>query len=71
MTSCMGGWCTRREKCHLHAAATQPIRERVCLLGRDGQQLVPAENGTGSNVMDLFAPQPVQMAADDEAWRAA
>lgn len=42
MTSCMGGWCAKREKCpHYGQNGPQPA-ERLCLKGSDGVRLVDA-----------------------------
>ena len=36
MTSCMGGWCKRREGCaHYIERGADPV-ERLCIPGRDG-----------------------------------
>ncbi len=39
--ACMGGWCTRREKCpHFHATGDANPAERLCLPGNDGAILI-------------------------------
>lgn len=35
--ACMGGWCTRRDRCpHHHAADRRAPAERLCLPRQDG-----------------------------------
>lgn len=37
---CMGGWCTKREKCpHHQTESRRNPAERLCPPGRDGEQL--------------------------------
>jgi hypothetical protein len=43
--ACMGGWCTKRDKCpHYHATTPEPA-ERLCVPGEDGQLLRNLETG--------------------------
>lgn len=40
-TACMGGWCTKREKCpHFHATDRREPAERLCPPGLDGELFV-------------------------------
>lgn len=43
MKSCMGGWCTLRDKCpHYGAESDDRPAERLCLTGRDGVRVIEA-----------------------------
>jgi hypothetical protein len=41
ISSCMGGWCSRRDRCALYEAPGRPS-ERLCAKGQDGSALDPA-----------------------------
>lgn len=53
--ACMGGWCTRREKCpHFHAVHRAEPAERLCIPGQDGDLLLSLETGRARQVPRVF-----------------
>lgn len=63
MIPCMGGWCTKREKCpHFHATGQEPA-ERLCVPGKDGELLRDLESGVTMPVVSYRIARAPEVAA--------
>ena len=73
MKSCMGGWCTLRDKCpHYGAESDDRPAERMCLTGRDGVQMIEASpfRQVERNIFDQpNSRRVVEGREPQEAWQ--